>query len=153
MEPNDIPPLSDRLNYVAFDTETTGLDPKTDELIELAAVRFRGGEVTERFSTLVRPRGKVPKFIQYLTHIDPQELKDAPDAETALKQFFSFIGDDILVAHNAGFDIGFVNHHSALHGGDLIQHPVWDTVEIARTYLPFTTDHRLGTLTAHFGIT
>ena len=153
MEPNDIPPLSERLNYVAFDTETTGLDPKTDELIELAAVRFRGGEVTERFSTLVRPRGKVPKFIQYLTHIDPQELKDAPDAETALKQFFAFIGYDILVAHNAGFDIGFVNHHSALHGGDLIQRPVWDTVEIARTYLPFTTDHRLGTLTAHFGIT
>ncbi|HOY85529.1 MAG TPA: helicase C-terminal domain-containing protein [Candidatus Syntrophosphaera sp.] len=152
MEPNSIPPLSEKLNFVAFDTETTGLDPKKDELIELAAVRFRGGEVTERFSTLVRPRGEVPKFIQYLTHIDPQELKDAPDAGTALKQFFAFIGDDILVAHNASFDIGFVNHHSALSGGELIQRPTWDTVEIARSYLPFTSDHRLGTLTNHFEI-
>ena len=152
MEPNKIPPLRENLNFVAFDTETTGLDPSKDELIEIAAVRFRNGEVSERFSTLVRPLQGVPKFIQYLTHIDPQELKDAPDAGSALKEFFAFIGDDILVGHNAPFDIGFVNHHSALGGGDLIQRPVWDTVEISRSYLPFTSDHRLGTLTAHFGI-
>ncbi len=137
---------------MAFDTETTGLDYKSDELIELAAVRFRAGEVTERWSTLVRPNKGVPKFIQYLTHIDPQVLQDAPDVKSALEDFFSFIGDDIVVAHNAGFDTGFVNHYSALYGGDLLQRPTWDTLEIARTYFPFISDHRLGTMTAHFDI-
>ncbi len=152
MEEKNTPTLSEKLNFVAFDTETTGLDHNNDELIEIAAVRFRAGEVSERWSTLVKPRKGMPKFIQYLTHIDPQDLKDAPQVDSALKQFFDFIGDDILVAHNAGFDTGFINHYSALCGGDLIQRPVWDTVEIARTWFPFTPDHRLGTMTDHFGI-
>ncbi|MDD4224352.1 MAG: helicase C-terminal domain-containing protein [Candidatus Cloacimonetes bacterium] len=152
MDPTTIPPLREKLNFVAFDTETTGLDPRADELIEIAAVRFRAGEASARFSTLVKPTRGVPNFIQYLTHIDPEELKNAPDAGSALKGFFAFIGDDILVAHNAGFDTNFVNHHSALNGGELIQRPTWDTVEIARTWFPFSSDHRLGTMAAYLDI-
>ncbi len=147
-----IPRYADSLNFTAIDIETTGLKPESDEIIELAAIRFRNGEVAERFDTLVKPRRGMPKFIEFLTHIDPAELAKAPDAKSALKSFFDFVGDDILAGHNVSFDVGFINHHSVLSGGFVLGKPNWDTAEISRAYLPYVNDHRLGTLVQHFGI-
>lgn len=153
MENNTIPPFKDKLNFVAIDTETTGLDFRVNELIELAAIRFEAGKEKGRFSTLVKPRGEMPKFIQFLTHIEPDDLKNAPDPRSALEDFLDFVGNDVVVGHNVEFDMGFINHHSALHGGDLLTAKHWDTMEISRVYLPYATDHKLATLVKEFGIT
>ncbi len=138
------------LNFVAIDIETTGLDYQTSEIIELAAIRFQNGEPAERFETLVKPRKGVPKFIEFLTHISPQELNNAPSVKEALKDLAAFIGNDVLVGHNVGFDLGFINHYSILSGRSPLSHKSWDTSELARIYLPFTTDHKLSTLVKHF---
>jgi ATP-dependent DNA helicase DinG len=149
---NGTPAVSSLLDFVAIDIETTGLNIQTDEIIELAAIRFRAGQVDKRFSTLVRPVKGVPKFIQMLTHIDPEDLKAAPDVTSALKDFFDFVGDDVLVGHNVSFDTGFINYHSALGGGPTLNRVAWDTAEISRVYFPFTTDHKLAIMTACLGI-
>ncbi|MCB5223965.1 MAG: helicase C-terminal domain-containing protein [Candidatus Cloacimonadaceae bacterium] len=152
MEKHDPPSLREKLNFTAIDAETTGLNPKKDEIIELAAVRFRAGEPVERFSTLVRPKRDIPKFIQFLTHINPEDLKNAPRVSEAIRNFFDFIGTDQLVGHNVGFDFGFINHHSDLTGGPQIDAPAWDTVEISRVWFPYSSDHKLGTQAQNFGI-
>lgn len=152
MEKESIPRLTDSLNFVAIDTETTGLDYQTCEIIELAAIRFSAGKETARFSTLVRPRKGLPKFIEFLTHITPEDLQTAPDVRTALKNFFDFVGNDILVGHNVSFDTGFINHYSALSGGPVLSQTAWDTADISRVYFPYTTDHKLGTLVKYFDI-
>ncbi|MDD4100610.1 MAG: 3'-5' exonuclease, partial [Candidatus Cloacimonetes bacterium] len=70
--------LSELLDFVALDIETTGLSEQKDEIIEIAAIRFKGGIVTEVFDSFVRPKGRVPKFIQFLTHISMEQLTSAP---------------------------------------------------------------------------
>ncbi len=152
MDAEKIPPLTDSLNFVAIDIETTGLDSSKDEIIELAAIRFRAGQVTERFTSLAKPRKGLPRFIELLTHITSADLSTAPDLKSALTQFSAFVGDDILVGHNVSFDLGFINHYSALSGGPVLERQTWDTAEISRVYLPFTHDHKLSTLAQHFNI-
>ena len=102
------------LDFCAIDIESTGLKPERAEIIELAAIRFRSGEEVARFNTLVRPKRGIPKFIEFLTNISPQDLKGAPQPKDALKDFVDFVGEDILVGHNVGFDLSFINHHWAL---------------------------------------
>lgn len=144
--------FSDTLNFVAIDIETTGLMQQRDEIIEIAAVRFANGKAAERFVSLVKPRGKVPKFIQHLTHITPADLKDAPDIKDVLLRLKDFVGKDTLVGHNVGFDTGFINHNFALIGEFPLMNSSWDTVELSRIYLPFIANHKLGTMVQHFGI-
>ncbi|MDI9528716.1 MAG: 3'-5' exonuclease, partial [Candidatus Cloacimonadota bacterium] len=80
------------LDFCAIDIESTGLKPEQAEIIELAAIRFRSGEEVARFNTLVKPRRNLPKFIEYLTNISPQDLKEAPSPKKALKDFMDFVG-------------------------------------------------------------
>ena len=144
--------FSETLNFVAIDIETTGLMQQRDEIIEIAAVRFAAGKVAERFVSLVKPRGKVPKFIQHLTHITPAELEDAPEIKEVLHKLKDFVGKDILVGHNVGFDTGFINHNLALIGEFPLLNTSWDTVELSRIYLPFVANHKLGTMVREFDI-
>jgi ATP-dependent DNA helicase DinG len=140
------------LSFVAIDVETTGLNSDRDEIIEIAAVRFVNGEVIDRFDSFVKPRGAVPKFIEYLTHISPADLKTAPPAKDVMKDFCAFVGDAILVGHNVSFDLGFINHALVGSGAFALLNSYWDTAEISRIYLPTLSDHKLSTLTEHFGI-
>lgn len=144
--------MLDELEYIAVDIETTGLNSDKDEIIELAAIRFRGNEVIDSFDRFVKPKGKLPKFIQYLTHISPEDLSAAPSIQEVLVDFCRFIGDSILVGHNVAFDLGFINNYLVKGGGFPLKNTSWDTSEISRIYLPTTSDHKLSTLVAHFGI-
>jgi len=147
---NNLP--SEQLEFVAIDIETTGLNSEWDEIIQIAAIRFKGDEVINQFVSLVKPKGKVPKFIEHLTHISPQELKTAPPIKEVLQDFSNFIGNTILVGHNIGFDLNFLNQFIVENGGFPINNMHWDTAEIGRIYLPFTSDHKLSTLSSYFGI-
>lgn len=94
--------------YVAFDLETTGLSSQKDEIIEIGAVRMRGGKELGRFQTFVNPGRRLEQKIVELTGITDAMLADAPSIEKVLPEFLEFVGDRVLVAHNADFDTGFI---------------------------------------------
>ena len=121
--------------YVVVDLETTGLSPSTSSICEIGAVRVCGLELEERFETLVNPRRPLPVAIAALTGIDPCELRGAPPVELAVRRFLEFAGDAVLVAHNARFDIGFLDREVERLTGRRIAAPVIDTVWLARRVL------------------
>ena len=121
--------------YVVVDLETTGLSPGSSSICEIGAVRVRGLELEERFETLVNPRRPLPAAIAALTGIDPSDLRGAPPVELAVRRFLEFAGDAVLVAHNARFDIGFLDREVERLTGRRIAAPVVDTVWLARRVL------------------
>jgi DNA polymerase III epsilon subunit family exonuclease len=121
--------------YVVVDLETTGLSPGSSSICEIGAVRVRGLELTEQFETLVNPRRPLPAAISALTGIDPSDLRGAPPVELAVRRFLEFAGDAVLVAHNARFDIGFLDREVERLTGRRIAAPVVDTVWLARRVL------------------
>ena len=121
--------------YVVVDLETTGLSPGSSSICEIGAVRVRGLELEERFETLVNPRRPLPAAIAALTGIDPRELRGAPPVELAVRRFLEFAGDAVLVAHNARFDIGFLDREVERLTGRRIAAQVVDTVWLARRML------------------
>jgi DNA polymerase III alpha subunit (gram-positive type) len=102
--------FSQELDFVALDIETTGLSEHKDEIIEIAAVKIRNGEIVEVFDSFVRPKGKVPKFIQFLTHISLEQLQGAPDIKEVLLKTQGLRWQKPIVGHNVGVDLGFINH-------------------------------------------
>ena len=94
--------------YVAFDLETTGLSSRTDRIIEIGAVIMKNGEEVDRFQTFVDPERTLERKIVDLTGITDEMLRGAPKIEEVLPQFLKFVGDRVLVAHNADFDVGFI---------------------------------------------
>ena len=121
--------------YVVFDLETTGLSPGSSAICEIGAVRVRGLELEERFETLVNPRRPLPAPIAALTGIDPRALRGAPPVELAVRRFLEFAGDAVLVAHNARFDMGFLDREVERLTGRRVAAPVVDTVWLARRLL------------------
>lgn len=132
--------------YVVFDVETTGLSVVHNKLIEIAAVKFKGGVETDRFATFINPHEPIPRNIQDLTHITDEMVKDAPDVSEALPRFLAFAGDGVLVAHNARFDMGFIREFAKRLGLPAVDNPVLDTLELARALHPDLKNHRLNTL-------
>jgi len=132
--------------YVVFDIETTGLSVIHNKIIEIAGVRMQNGNEIDRFSSFINPHEKIPYNIQQLTNITDEMVADAPELEPTLRQFVEFIGDDILVAHNARFDIGFIQANCKTLGMPEVQNPVLDTLELARLLHPTMKNHRLNTL-------
>ncbi|RYL95308.1 PolC-type DNA polymerase III [Sporolactobacillus sp. THM7-4] len=138
--------------YVVFDVETTGLSAVYDTIIELAAVRIKNGEVVDKFDQFANPHHPLPKKIIELTSITDEMLADAPDADEVLKAFRTFAGDAILVAHNATFDMGFLNNGYKKSGLGPADNPVIDTLELGRFLYPNFKNHKLDTLCKAFNI-
>ena len=128
--------------YVVFDLETTGFSPIKDKIIEIGAVKVERGKITERFSTFVNPKVPIPFQITQLTSITDQMVMDAPDIETVLPKFLAFVGDAVLVAHNASFDVGFIEQNCRYQ--DMIpDFTSVDTVAMARILLPTLSKFKL----------
>jgi DNA polymerase III epsilon subunit family exonuclease len=108
LELNDYLFGSDPLSFVAFDLETTGFNNAEDSIIEIGAVRVSAGEIVDRFQTFVNPDRSVPRSASSVNHITDDMLIDAPHIYEVLPDFLEFAGSDVLVAHNARFDSGFV---------------------------------------------
>ena len=146
------------------DTETTGLSTESCSLIEVSALRVRGGEVAEEFSTLIRPpwrevkrngewqEGYVDDFIQNLTGITDGMLEDAPLPQEALPLVESFLGDDLLLGHNVGFDTAFLYDSFQKYLGRPLTNDSLDHLRIARKLLPQLSHHRLGDVAAALGV-
>ncbi|WP_176955372.1 DEDD exonuclease domain-containing protein [Sinosporangium album] len=127
-------PLSD-VTFVVFDLETTGGSASEHAITEIGAVKVRGGEVIGELATLVDPGGPIPPFISVLTGITDAMVVAAPRIESVLPSFLEFIRGTTLVAHNAGFDVGFIKAACAAHGYPPPINAVLDTVDLARRLL------------------
>lgn len=138
--------------YIVFDIETTGLSVTQNKIIEIAAVKMVEGKEVDRYATFVNPHVRIPYNIQQLTNINDDMVRDAPDVEPVLKKFVEFVGDAILVAHNARFDIDFVNAKLKELGLPPLNNPVLDTLELARMLFPTMKNHRLNTLAAKYKV-
>ncbi|MEK5206607.1 PolC-type DNA polymerase III [Psychrobacillus sp. FSL H8-0510] len=138
--------------YVVFDVETTGLSATYDKIIELAAVKMQNGNIIDKFERFVNPHHALSATTIELTGITDDMVQNAPEIEQVIKDFYEFIGDGILVAHNASFDMGFLYEGYRRTGIDYFSHPVIDTLELARFLHPEMKSHRLGTLTKKFNI-
>ncbi|WP_059053481.1 PolC-type DNA polymerase III [Paenibacillus senegalimassiliensis] len=138
--------------YIVFDIETTGLSVTQNKIIEIAAVKMEEGKEIDRYATFVNPHVRIPYNIQQLTNINDEMVKDAPDVDEVLKQFVQFAGDAVLVAHNARFDVDFVNAKLKELGLPEMTNPVLDTLELARMLFPTMKNHRLNTLAAKYKV-
>ncbi|WNF35423.1 PolC-type DNA polymerase III [Bacillaceae bacterium IKA-2] len=143
--------LSDE-TYVVFDVETTGLSAVYNKITELAAVKIKNGEVIDRFESFANPHEKLTSTIINLTGITDDMLVNAPEIKDVLTDFKKWIADDILVAHNASFDMGFINAGFRKIGFTDAENPVIDTLELARFLYPQFKNHRLNTLCKKFEI-
>ncbi len=144
-------PVKDAI-YTVFDIETTGLSVTNNKIIEIAAVKMQEGKEIDRYSTFVNPHVRIPYNIQQLTNITDEMVADAPDIEEVLPKFVEFAQDTILVAHNARFDIGFIQHNLKLMNLPDMMNPVLDTLELARLLHPTLKNHRLNTLAAKYKV-
>ncbi len=132
-------------DFIVFDLETTGLKPATEEITEIAAVLVREGEIKDSFQTYVNPHKPIPPEITELTGISDETVADAPDLREALDKFFAFMGDRVLVAHNAGFDLSFLK--AACKKLDIEREFTYiDTLEMSRIMLPHLSRFKLNIL-------
>ncbi len=139
--------------FVVFDLETTGAKAPPCRITEIGAYRVRNGEVTEKFETLVNPEMPIPWFITNLTGISDEMVAEAPVFADVAHDFLSFIGDSILVAHNSGFDMRFLNSEVARVYPDYrVGNPCLCTVQLSRKLLPDILNHKLKTVAEHYDI-
>lgn len=136
-----------------FDTETTGLYAENgDRICEIALVRTVGGKVVETFDTLVYPERSIPAEASKISGIDDNMVWGKPRIEEVASQIEAFVRDSILVAHNAPFDLGFLQTQlGATHPG-LLKNLVLDTLVLARRAYPSLKDHTLGGLASAFRV-
>ena len=138
--------------YVVFDVETTGLSAIYNDLIQVAASKMYKGNIVAEFDEFINPGHPLSAFTTELTGITDDHVKNAKPLVQVLKEFQEFCKDTVLVAHNATFDVGFMNANYERHGLPKISQPVIDTLEFARNLYPEYKRHGLGPLTKRFGV-
>ncbi|WP_145441861.1 PolC-type DNA polymerase III [Staphylococcus hominis] len=138
--------------YVVFDVETTGLSNQYDQIIELAAVKVKDGEIIDKFERFSNPHEKLSETIINLTHITDDMLVDAPEIEEVLTEFKEWVGDAIFVAHNASFDMGFIDTGYERLGFGSSTNGVIDTLELSRTINTEYGKHGLNFLAKKYGV-
>ena len=137
--------------FVVFDLETTGFSNKNDKITEIGAVKVKNFEIVDRFNELINPEKDISYKVQELTGITNDLIKDKPTIEEILPRFMEFVGDSVLVAHNAEFDIGFINQKCKEMNIEFKNKSV-DTLMLARILLPHLKRFKLNNLTKELGV-
>lgn len=138
-------------SFVAVDIETTGLNPSTERIIEIGAVRVRDGQIEETFDILINPERRLSSFITELTGITDGMLAEAADITQALKAFLDFAGEDPLLGHHLSFDYSFLKKNIVNAGGGFERQGL-DTLKIARALLPELGKYNLESLCYYYRI-
>ena len=136
---------------IVFDIETTGLSNRTAKIIEIGAVKIKGDKILESFDIFVDPETPIPEEITKLTSITNDDVKGAPKEREALEMFFDFVGDRLLIAHNANFDIGFIRV-AAERQEIPFNNPYLDTLGLSKYVNPELKNHKLDTIVEHYEI-
>ncbi|GCE25018.1 hypothetical protein KDA_05020 [Dictyobacter alpinus] len=141
----------DAVEFVVVDTETTGLRPGADRVIEVAAVRIGRGQIVDTFQSIINPRRRIPPFIERFTGITQAMVSEAPTASQVMPELIDFIGGATLVGHNLGFDLNFLSFEAQLLG---LAFPIdgLDTIPLARRFLPTLKRFKLDMVAAHLNI-
>ncbi|MDU1202423.1 MAG: PolC-type DNA polymerase III [Clostridiales bacterium] len=137
--------------FVVFDLETTGFSNKNDKITEIGAVKVKNFEIVDRFNELINPEKDISYKVQELTGITNDLIKDKPTIEEILPRFMEFVGDSVLVAHNAEFDIGFINQKCKEMNIEFKNKSV-DTLMLSRILLPHLKRFKLNNLTKELGV-
>ncbi len=133
-------------DYTVIDLETTGLNPKTDLIIEFAAVKVRGGEVVDTFQSLCDPGFPIPPMIEAITGITSEMVRECPNPRSVLPDFIEFTGEDFVIGHNVLFDVRFVGTCN-----DGFYNTYIDTMKIFRKLHPTLPHHRLCDMVDFYG--
>lgn len=140
-------------DYVVFDLETTGISTAYDEVVEISAVKVKGGRIVEEFGTLVNPGRPIPLAASRVNGITDSMVRDAPGFQDALGDFLEFAGDDVLVGHNIHtFDMKFIYRDAERFFGQLPGNDYVDTLQMARRCLPQLSAYKLVDLAVFYGI-
>ncbi|GEM_PF-2293221 len=140
--------LPNFLDYTALDLETTGLNPFTDDIIEVAAVKVRNGQIIDRFESFVYTPLEISELVSYLTGIHAKDLEQAPDFVALASKLETFIGDDPLLGHNIFFDWSFLMKKNL----QIKNNALYDTYTLSNILFPTLPSHSLETNTKYFGI-
>lgn len=138
-------------SYIAFDLETTGLNPMENEIIEIGALKVRDGKVAERFMEFIRPSSPISSEITDLTGITNEMVASARPRGAVIADFLDFCEEDVLIGHNIGFDYSFVKANAVSDGLSFEKNGI-DTLKIARKVHKDLPSRSLGTLCEHYHI-
>lgn len=163
LSPDDVDALFSalgRVRFVAFDFETTGLSPETERVVEIGAVAFamrRGDDGWQAipeaaYETLVNPGRPIPPNVSAIHGISDLDVSGAPRFAEAAANFFPYIENSVLVAHNAPFDMGFLRAEATRACIEIPSNPAYDTIAIAKTAVPHLPSYSLKALASSFGI-
>lgn len=140
------------MTHIVLDIETTGLSHYINNITEIAALKFENNKLIDKFHTLINPEQRIPHFITNLTGIDNEMVKYSPKIHEVLPALKEFLGEDVIVAHNAGFDVGFLNHNFKKHLKCELNNNCICTVRLANR-IPLSIENRkLKTLCNYFNI-
>lgn len=128
--------LKDGATFTAFDTETTGLHSQEDRIIEIGAVKFNADGIVSKFNTLINPDKYISPQVTQINHITNEMVKDCPFIKDIIYDFLDFIKNTYIVAHNAAFDIRFINAELNRLNLAELQNKVIDTLRFSRWVLP-----------------
>ena len=137
--------------YCVLDLETTGISFRTEKITEIGIMKVKNGEVIDEFSTFVNPEKPIPQKVIDVTHITDDMVKDAPTIDKILPKALEFIGDSVIVAHNADFDVGFLKHN-CFQLGLKLENTYVDTLRLAKDLFPDYKKYKLGIIAENLGI-
>ena len=139
-------------DFVVFDIETTGLNKEKGKITEIGAVKIRNRQIIDRYSTFIDPEEKLTEEIVKLTNITDDMLAGQRKINEVLPEFLDFVGDAVLVAHNASFDTGFIRIKAEELGIDNMHNTILDTLELSRTLLKDLKKHKLDIVAKRLGV-
>ena len=142
----------DEEEFVVFDIETTGLNSHTNKIIEIGAVKIKAGRIIDRYSQLINPEISIPYHITEITSITNEQVANQPKIDEVIGKFVEFIGDAVLVAHNAPFDMGFIKRDIKEYLNIDLESSVIDTLQMARDLFPDFKKYGLGDLNKALGL-
>ncbi len=137
--------------YCVLDLETTGLSFRTEKITEIGIMKIKNGEIIDSFETFVNPEKPIPYEVVEVTKITDDMVKDAPTIKEIFPKVLEFLGDSVLVAHNADFDIGFLKHNAAQLGYKF-DYTYIDTLRLAKDLFPNYKKYKLGIIAENLGI-
>ncbi len=137
--------------YCVLDLETTGLSFRTEKITEVGIMKVKNGEIIDEFSCFVNPEKPIPQKVVEVTNITDDMVKDAETIDKVFPKILEFVGDSVLVAHNADFDIGFLKYNASQLGYELNNTYV-DTLRLAKSLFPDFKKYKLGFIADKLGI-